>query len=328
MSFGDSVLIVPAAAIPLVIAFGAVVAAAVGSFLNVVIYRLPRRQSLIRPASRCPHCDHPIRWYDNVPVAGWILLGGRCRDCHARISPRYPAIEALMAALGGLLAWKDVLVPIDSTGADFLVELRWLVFHLLLVCTLVCAAAIEFDGLVPPRRLLQFPALVGAAMLLIWRDLLWPGDVIRFAGLPAAMSGAAMGLLLGLAPCLAMLTNTQGARGRYALVALGELMLVGFFVGDHAIVPVALETMALYVATQLAARLWPVAGRFGWAGPLLLTSVLWLAASPDAVPFDPLLSSEFVLRAGLAIAIMTALVLVLQIVPPPKRSIERVPKQA
>ncbi len=209
----STTLIVPASASPLVIALGAVVAACVGSFLNVVSYRLPRRLSLVQPGSHCPHCGHPIRWYDNVPLGGWILLGGRCRDCRQPISLRYPAVEALMAAIGGLLAWKFALMPVDSTGSSFLVEWRWFVFNLLLVGTLVCAAAIEFDGLVPPRRLLDYPAMIGMVMLLIWRDLLFPGDVIPYMGLPAALSGAAMGFLLGFTPCLAMTTNTAGARG-------------------------------------------------------------------------------------------------------------------
>ena len=70
---------------------------AVGSFLNVVVYRLPAGMSLVAPGSRCPACGHPIRWHDNLPIAGWLILRGRCRDCAARISPRYPAVETLVA---------------------------------------------------------------------------------------------------------------------------------------------------------------------------------------------------------------------------------------
>ena len=69
--------------------------AVIGSFLNVVIYRVPRRMSLAWPPSHCPHCQHRIRWYDNVPIVSWLLLRGRCRDCKAPISPRYPLVEAL-----------------------------------------------------------------------------------------------------------------------------------------------------------------------------------------------------------------------------------------
>ena len=66
---------------------------AIGSFLNVVAYRLPRGESLAAPPSHCPNCDTPIRWHDNVPVLGWLLLRGRCRACGEPISWRYPAVE-------------------------------------------------------------------------------------------------------------------------------------------------------------------------------------------------------------------------------------------
>jgi leader peptidase (prepilin peptidase)/N-methyltransferase len=77
--------------------------AAVGSFLNVCIARWPHEQSVIRPPSRCPRCETPIKWYDNIPVLGWLRLGGRCRNCRAAISVVYPAVE-LAVALGWLLA--------------------------------------------------------------------------------------------------------------------------------------------------------------------------------------------------------------------------------
>jgi len=70
-----------------------------GSFLNVCIVRLPRRQSILLPRSHCPHCKHTIRWYDNIPVVSYLLLRGRCRDCHTRISPQYAIVEALTAIL-------------------------------------------------------------------------------------------------------------------------------------------------------------------------------------------------------------------------------------
>jgi leader peptidase (prepilin peptidase)/N-methyltransferase len=70
-----------------------------GSFLNVCIVRLPREQSILVPRSHCPLCKHPIRWFDNVPLVSYLLLRGRCRDCHARISPQYAIVEALTALL-------------------------------------------------------------------------------------------------------------------------------------------------------------------------------------------------------------------------------------
>jgi len=77
----------------------------IGSFLNVVVWRVPRGESLVRPGSACPKCGHAIRPRDNVPVLSWLLLRGRCRDCHEPISVRYPLVEAGTAALFGLTAW-------------------------------------------------------------------------------------------------------------------------------------------------------------------------------------------------------------------------------
>src|SRR5436190_10954683 len=73
--------------------------AIVGSFLNVVVWRLPRGESLVSPPSRCPVCLHRLAWYDNVPVFGWIWLRGRCRYCHTPISAQYPTVEFFTGAL-------------------------------------------------------------------------------------------------------------------------------------------------------------------------------------------------------------------------------------
>jgi len=73
--------------------------AIIGSFLNVCIVRLPKRESLIRPSSHCPHCNEPIRFYDNIPIISYILLAGKCRNCKNRISLRYPVVEGLTALM-------------------------------------------------------------------------------------------------------------------------------------------------------------------------------------------------------------------------------------
>ncbi len=88
----------------LAVGFATLIGGCLGSFLNVVVWRLPAGMSLVRPGSFCPKCRHSIRFYDNLPVLGWLLLRGRCRDCHEPISPRYPIIEALCAVLAGLFA--------------------------------------------------------------------------------------------------------------------------------------------------------------------------------------------------------------------------------
>lgn len=83
----------------IVIAYAALIGAAVGSFLNVCIYRLPEGESVVRPRSRCPECDMGIGWRDNVPVLSWILLRGKCRGCGTGISIQYPLVELLTLAI-------------------------------------------------------------------------------------------------------------------------------------------------------------------------------------------------------------------------------------
>ena len=78
--------------------------AVIGSFLNVVIARVPKGESVVSPGSRCPRCKRAIRWYDNVPILSWLILRGKCRDCALPISPRYPMVELLIALLAVAIA--------------------------------------------------------------------------------------------------------------------------------------------------------------------------------------------------------------------------------
>lgn len=135
-----------------ILAWFFVTGSVLGSFLNVVIYRVPRGLSLVHPPSRCPVCLHPIRWYDNVPVFGWFLLRGRCRDCGTRIALRYPLVEALSALDVLLIAWKTgewrwvpVLEALLRGGAiqPAVMETAALVGVSL---SLLAAALILFDG--------------------------------------------------------------------------------------------------------------------------------------------------------------------------------------
>ncbi len=89
----------PVAQHAIFIVFLFAVGSCVGSFLNVVIWRLPRGESLSYPPSHCPKCNQRLKWYDNIPVIGWIKLGGKCRFCREPISPRYPIIEAITGLL-------------------------------------------------------------------------------------------------------------------------------------------------------------------------------------------------------------------------------------
>ncbi len=90
----------------ILVGFCAVLGLLIGSFLNVVIWRVPRGESIVSPPSHCPGCDRPIRPRDNVPLLSWLLLRGRCRDCGTTISVRYPAVELATAVVFGVLAWR------------------------------------------------------------------------------------------------------------------------------------------------------------------------------------------------------------------------------
>ncbi len=129
--------------------------AAVGSFLNVVIYRIPEKLSLLHPPSRCPVCHHPLRPYDNVPVFGWLWLKGKCRYCRTPISPRYPLVEALTGGLFLIAFWQF--------------ELSWMTIGAwLLLSWLVALTFIDVDTLTLPNALTQSGLVVALVFQTFW----------------------------------------------------------------------------------------------------------------------------------------------------------------
>jgi len=112
-----------------------------GSFINVVIHRLPKDLSLIRPRSRCPRCSRPIAFYDNVPILSWILLRGKCRGCGKPIPWRYPLVEALVGAAGFGLWWR-------WEG-----QWLWVLAALMAVAALVAITFIDIDEFIIPNEL-------------------------------------------------------------------------------------------------------------------------------------------------------------------------------
>jgi leader peptidase (prepilin peptidase)/N-methyltransferase len=112
--------------LPVACAFVGVLGAIIGSFLNVVIHRIPLQQSIVFPTSKCPRCLAPIRAYDNIPIISYLILRGRCRMCGAGISPRYPAVEAITGVLFAAVTWHDGLslaLPFDLAFSAALVAL-------------------------------------------------------------------------------------------------------------------------------------------------------------------------------------------------------------
>jgi leader peptidase (prepilin peptidase) / N-methyltransferase len=152
-------------------AFAGVLGAIIGSFLNVVAYRLPRRESLVRPGSHCPGCGAAIKPYDNIPVLGWLMLGGHCRNCGERISPRYPLVEAICAVLAvGVVLTK-------SSAYD-------IVLGLMLIAVLVPVALIDLEYRIIPNKI-TLPAAIAAVVA---------GVILRPSAVPEQLiAGAAAG---------------------------------------------------------------------------------------------------------------------------------------
>lgn len=194
--------------------YAALLGLIVGSYLNVVIYRLPRGISTVTPRSRCPECGAAIRAVDNVPVVSYLLLGGRCRACRARISWRYPLLEAATSALF-LASFLRFGISFEAPAAA-------------LFCALMLALAlIDFDHMILPDRL-TFPAIALGILLqpfLSWARL-WEGPW-------GAMAGAALGALLGAGILLAVWAAWYLIR-REEGMGLGDakmLAAIGAFLG-------------------------------------------------------------------------------------------------
>lgn len=214
------------------VAFAAAMGAAVGSFLNVVIYRLPRGESLVHPASHCPGCEHAIRPYDNVPVLAWLWLRGRCRDCAAKISARYPSVEAVTAALA-------VAVVLTQSSA------RSLALGLALVVVLVPVTMIDFDHQIIPNKI-TLPAAVAALVI---------GAVTDPAYLPTQLiAGVAAGAFL----LVFVLAYPRG-------MGLGDVKLagvLGLFLGASVAVAImAGVLLGTIVGAGVMARVGVAAGR-------------------------------------------------------------------
>jgi len=224
--------------------FGAVI----GSFLNVVIHRVPRGESIVSPGSHCPHCDTQLTALDNIPLVSWLALRGRCRHCGAPISPRYPLVELITA-----VAFAAV-VAVRGFDEDLLIELPF-------VAVLIALAAIDLDVRLLPNKIV-YPAAVWAVIAVAIVDIgelpeaLIAGAaafaflLLAVLAYPAGMGlgdvklAGAMGLYLGLSIIPAMLTAflagsvvgvaiivREGAAARKKAVPFGVFLAIGGLVG-------------------------------------------------------------------------------------------------
>jgi leader peptidase (prepilin peptidase)/N-methyltransferase len=252
----------------LMAAWAACFGACIGSFLNVVVFRLPRRQSVVTPPSRCPSCQARIAPWDNLPVVSWLLLRGRCRRCRAPISLRYPLVEAFTAALAVLCVLRFGATAHAASAFT-------------LLCCLTAIALIDWEHMIIPDPLslgllavglLLAPlcgpglwrallgAVVGGGLLLVvglvWEkarkveamgggDVKLMGAVGAFLGATGALLTIFLGALLGAIYGTAVLR-----RGGQAKVAFGTFLSVAAFV----VVFLGRELVRWYAAAAGLAR--------------------------------------------------------------------------
>ncbi len=228
-----------------VIILVALMGAVLGSFLNVVVYRLPRGESLVYPGSHCPSCSAAVKPYDNVPVLAWMWLHGRCRACRAAISPRYPLVEATTAALctGVVLSRSSaagialgivtvlVLVPVALIDLDCHLIPNRIVGPAALVA-LVLGSALDPSG--EPARLIAAAAaggFFGLAALASPRGM-GMGDV-KLAGVMGLLLGASVApalliaLLSGIAIGMVVLLRREPGERRGVGVPFGPSLAIG-----------------------------------------------------------------------------------------------------
>ncbi len=231
-----------------------VIGGVIGSFINVVVYRVPKGISLIEPPSHCPKCKHPIRWHDNVPIFGWLILRGKCRDCGQPISPRYPLVELTFALMFGAvmtveLVFQGMNLPRrEPPGVVIVMDTdQWyliVLYHLILLCVLLCGALIEFDRNRPPARIYVWTILLGLIFPLQWTILrpmkAWPAEPAFFAGGIDGLAGLAAGGILGYVAWRIQGTKQPGG------LPFG-LACVGVFLGWQAVLPVGILAAVLGV---------------------------------------------------------------------------------
>jgi leader peptidase (prepilin peptidase) / N-methyltransferase len=205
--------------------------AAFGSFVNVLAYRLPRRESIVKPRSRCPGCETTIRARDNIPIVSWLLLRGRCRDCNMNIPVRYPLVEAVTAGLFVLLGVKF--------GRE---AALWPALALAVV--LVAAAATDLEERIIPNRLMAAGALLALVLWTIADPDRLPENVIAGAAAGGLLLAAAIAYPAGMGMGDVKLAAVMGLfLGRL----VGPALFIGFAAG-------ALVGIALVAAHGPAAR--------------------------------------------------------------------------
>ena len=246
--------------IALLAAAAGVAGLAVGSFLNVCIHRLPRRESLAWPASHCPHCQAPIRWRHNVPLLGYLVLGGRCADCRAPIPWRYPIVEA---ATGVLFAAH---VPVFGPTGMCLVRIGF-------AAALLVLFAIDLEHRILPNRI-TMPGIIVGLICSVW--------------LPPGIESAILGALVGGGTLYLLGEGYYRLRGDEGL-GMGDvkmLAMIGAFLSWKA----TLLTLVLSsFVGALVGVAFIVSGRGGMKYALPFGTFLALGALASSLAGDPII---------------------------------------
>ncbi|HTU79271.1 MAG TPA: prepilin peptidase [Solirubrobacteraceae bacterium] len=239
--------------------FAGLFGAIFGSFLNVVVYRVPRHESIVKPASHCPKCGTPVKPWDNIPIVSWLVLRGRCRGCGDPISVRYPLVEALTAALcvGAVLTHRSaagialsvtlILLVVPAAFIDL--EHRIIPNRITAVgAVLALAIGLALDPAGEPERLI---AAVAAGGFFLLAALAYPGGMgmgdVKLAGMIGLFLGAAVApalliaLVAGVALGAVVIARKGALAGRKTAVPFGPFLALGallaIFVG-HPLVEV------------------------------------------------------------------------------------------
>lgn len=277
----------------------------VGSFMNVVVFRLPRRSSITLPRSKCPRCGHKIRWYDNIPVVSWLLLRAKCRDCQGRISARYPLVEATVAFVFVALAFLEpmrvsdhqvpyllTLVPRRPQTMSTLFLMYF--YQLILWCTTLCAGLISFDVREVPRKLFGPALLVGFVAPLACLQLRpipyapvvhWPHSVIAAAD---GIAGAVVGAMLGFVIYAAALHRRREHRNPTML----PLAITGLALGWQAVCGLAIATSIAELLAAIVGRIWRGANRISLTAMLAVAIPIYVVCWTPILKIFPGLSAD------------------------------------
>ena len=199
----------------LVVVYATLLGAVVGSFLNVCVHRWPRDESVVKPRSRCPQCGSPIAWYDNIPILGWLILRGKCRNCGNPISARYPLVELAVALIWGgamlAFAWGDVTLTPHAIGE----ALRVAIF----VTILLGIALTDAEHYIIPDEFSLGGLVIGVLLSLL------PGGITPFASALGALVG------FGLLWLIAVLGEKAFRKPAMGGGDIKMMAMIGAFVG-------------------------------------------------------------------------------------------------